>query len=94
MHLYITNLPTTATPDTLRHLFARYGGVVRVDLSADEDTGESRGWAFLEMGEATAARRAIAGLHGTMLDGQVIAVMKAYPQRERPPRREAPRLWP
>ena len=89
MRLFVANIAFTTTEDELERLFAPYGSVDRVQVITDRDTGRSRGFAFVEMPDATQAQAAIAGLNGTSLGGRPLTVNEA---REREdwggPRRE------
>jgi RNA recognition motif-containing protein len=63
MRLFVANIAFTTTEDELERLFAPYGSVDRVQIITDRDTGRSRGFAFVEMPDATQAQAAIAGLN-------------------------------
>jgi RNA recognition motif-containing protein len=79
--LYVGNLPFSATDDSVRTLFAAHGTVEKVSLIADRDTGRPRGFAFVEMSNADAAR-AMQALNGTDVDGRALRVSEAQ-DRER-----------
>ena len=64
-------------------MFEQYGTVDRVNLVTDRDTGRSRGFAFVEMGNAQEADRAIAGLNGADFQGRALNVNEARPKPER-----------
>ena len=82
-NIFVGNLDFGATESSLRTLFEAYGTVDRVNLVTDRDTGRSRGFAFVEMSEASAADRAISGLNGHNLDGRALNVNEAKPRPER-----------
>ncbi len=82
--IYVGNLDFGATEDAIRSLFEQYGAVDRVSLIRDRDTGQSRGFAFVEMPDTAAADRAIAALNGYNLSGRNLAVNEARPRLERP----------
>lgn len=82
--LYIGNLPYTTTEDDLRNLFAQAGTVVTVELIKDRDTGNSKGFAFVEMSTQEEAEKAIAQLNGYSLNRRQIKVNIARPREERP----------
>ena len=63
-NIFVGNLSFSATEASIRALFEGYGKVERVSLVTDRDTGRSRGFAFVEMPDSSAADRAIAGLNG------------------------------
>jgi len=71
-----------ATEESIRTAFEAFGAVERVSLMTDRDTGRSRGFAFVEMTDASEADRAIVGLNGTNLGGRAINVNEARPKTE------------
>ena len=75
--LYIGNLPFTSTEADLKTLFARHGTVESVAVIMDRETGRPRGFAFVEMEDATAAQDAIRALDGSDLGGRNIKVNEA-----------------
>ena len=79
--LYVGNLPFTATDDGVRTLFSQHGTVEKVSLITDRDTGQPRGFGFVEMSNADAAR-AMQALNGTDFDGRALKVNEAQ-DRER-----------
>jgi RNA recognition motif-containing protein len=79
--LYVGNLPFTATDESVRALFAAHGTVETVALINDRDTGRPRGFAFVEMSNADAAR-AMQALNGTDFGGRALKVNEAQ-ERER-----------
>jgi hypothetical protein len=79
--LFVGNLPFTATEDSVRELFAAQGTVEKVALITDRDTGRPRGFAFVEMSQADAAR-AMQSLNGTDFGGRAMKVNEAQ-ERER-----------
>jgi len=82
MKIYVGNLSFHTTQETLRGVFADHGEVTDVALVTDQETGRSRGVAFVEMVDH-AARQAIEALHGTELDGRTITVNQAKPRTHR-----------
>ena len=74
--IYVGNLPFTATEDQVRALFAAHGTVESVDLVVDRDTGRPRGFGFVEMSQADAAR-AIQAVNGQNLGGRPLRVNEA-----------------
>ncbi len=74
--LYVGNLPFTATDESVRALFANHGTVEKVSLITDRDTGRPRGFGFVEMSNADAAR-AIQALDGTDFGGRPLKVNEA-----------------
>jgi len=75
--LYVGNLPFTITEAELRSLFEGYGAVDRVTVIMDRETGRPRGFAFVEMNEATGAASATAGLNGHNVGGRALRVNEA-----------------
>jgi cold-inducible RNA-binding protein len=74
--IYVGNLPFTATDTELRELFAQHGTVDSVSLPTDRETGRPRGFGFIEMSQADAAR-AIQALNGKNLGGRPLRVSEA-----------------
>ena len=81
-NIFVGNLAFGSTESSLRSLFEQYGAVDRVSIVTDRDTGRSRGFGFVEMGDDSAADRAIAALNGYQLDGRSINVNEARPKSE------------
>lgn len=81
--LYCGNLAYETTEATLSELFGTIGEVVSVNLITDRMTGRSKGFAFVEMAEDEAARRAINELNGKQVNGREINVAEARPQQQR-----------
>jgi len=81
--LYVGNLSFHTTEDQLRSLFAPYGQIDSVSLVTDRDTGQSRGFSFVELADDAAAERAIAELNGKDVDGRALTVNEARPREER-----------
>jgi len=75
--IYIGNLPFSSTEDELRTVFERHGRVDSVNVITDRDSGRPRGFAFVEMDEASAADDAIRALDGSELGGRSIRVNEA-----------------
>jgi len=81
--LYVGNLPFTATESDLRSLFEAHGSIASVNVITDRDTGQSKGFAFVEMSSDAEAQKAIQELNGTSLDGREIKVNEAKPKAPR-----------
>ena len=75
--IYIGNLPFSSTEDELRAVFERHGRVESVNVITDRDSGRPRGFAFVEMDEASAADVAIRALDGSELGGRSLRVNEA-----------------
>lgn len=81
--LYVGNLPYSATEDALEKKFAEHGKVESVKLITDRDTGQSKGFGFVEMSSNSEANAAIAGLNGVEFEGRALKVNEAKPQEKR-----------
>lgn len=82
-NIFVGNLEFGATEDQIRSLFENYGTVERVSILTDRETGRSRGFAFVEMGNADESERAISALNGYALGGRALNVNEARPRPER-----------
>ena len=85
MNIYVSNLAYSATDHDIRQLFESYGVVDKINIITDRDTGQSRGFGFVEMPDSAAAKAAIQGAQGKELAGRALTVDEARP---REPRRE------
>jgi cold-inducible RNA-binding protein len=86
MNIYVGNLSYKASEEELRQAFAAYGQVSSVAIIKDAATGQSRGFAFVEMPSATEGQAAINGMNGKELNGRPLKVNEARPREERPRR--------
>jgi RNA recognition motif-containing protein len=75
--IYVGNLPRSTTSAELAQLFDAYGDVVDVRVITDRDTGQSKGFAFVEMSTEDAMRSAIEGLNGSMLGDRTLRLDEA-----------------
>jgi RNA recognition motif-containing protein len=91
--IYVGNLPNTATENDLEQAFAQYGKVSDVKIVKDRETGQPRGFAFVEMPDGAAAAKAIQELNLHEINGRSITVNQARPQTDRPRRGGARRGW-
>jgi RNA recognition motif-containing protein len=82
-NIFVGNLSFGATEDAVRSLFEAYGTVERVNLITDRDSGQPRGFGFVEMSVNAEAERAIAELNGRELDGRALNVNEARPKEDR-----------
>lgn len=64
-------------------MFESYGNVDRVNIVTDRDTGQARGFAFIEMSDDAQGNAAINGLNGRDLDGRTLNVNEARPKTDR-----------
>ena len=76
------NLPFSTTSTELEALFSKVGAVTSAQVITDRETGRSRGFGFVEMGDDE-ARRAIDELTGANLGGRAITVNEARPRAPR-----------
>jgi RNA recognition motif-containing protein len=79
--IYIGNLPFSATEQDLRGLFETHGEIDSVNVIMDRETGRARGFAFVEMAEASAADNAIRALDGSDMGGRSLRVNEAEDKR-------------
>jgi RNA recognition motif-containing protein len=80
INIYVGNLPFVTDEPGLRALFEPFGSLAKVTVVSDRESGKSRGFGFVEMGEEAAARRAIEALHGRELHGRDLIVREAEPK--------------
>ena len=80
INIFVGNLSYQATPADLQAAFEAYGSVERVNLVTDRETGQPRGFAFVEMSDAQAAQNAITQLNGAELRGRAMNVNEARPK--------------
>jgi hypothetical protein len=78
--IYVGNLPWRATDAQLTELFSEHGEVSEARVVTDRETGRSRGFAFVSMATAEAAKAAISALNGTTLEGRALVVNEANEQ--------------
>src|SRR6267154_6316 len=83
MNIYVSNLSFNVTDEDLQEYFAEYGEVSSAKVIMDKFTGKSRGFAFVEMSDDEAAKKAIAELDGASVDGRTIGVSVAKPREDR-----------
>ena len=79
-NIFVGNLSYQTTQDDLQAAFAQYGSVERVSIVTDRDTGQPRGFAFVEMSDKSAAETAISQLNGADLNGRAMNVNEARPK--------------
>jgi cold-inducible RNA-binding protein len=79
-NIFVGNLSYQTSQDDLHAAFAAYGGVERVNIVTDRDTGQPRGFAFVEMTESQEAQNAITHLNGAELHGRALNVNEARPK--------------
>ena len=83
MNIYVGNLSYGVTEGQLRALFEEFGAVSRVNLITDRQSGESKGFGFVEMDGQSEGEAAIQTLNNRPIDGRNITVNVARPRNER-----------
>ncbi len=81
--LYVGNMPYTTTEDELRTLFSQAGSVASVAVIKDRDTGQSKGFGFIEMGTQAEAQKAITMFNRYRLGERELTVNLARPREDR-----------
>jgi cold-inducible RNA-binding protein len=81
--LFVGGLSFTTSTDRLREIFSQVDGVESVSVVNDRDTGQSRGFGFVEMATAEAAAEAIRKFNGYQLDGRMLKVELSKPSAPR-----------
>jgi RNA recognition motif-containing protein len=81
--VYVGNLAYSTTEDELRDLFSQAGTVASVALIKDRDTGQSKGFAFVEMSTQAEAQNAISKFNGKSLNARDLTVNLARPREDR-----------
>jgi len=79
-NIYVGNLPWSTTTDDLYAMFQQYGAVTRAQVVTDRETGRSRGFGFVEMGNEAEANAAIAALNEQPMNGRPLTVNIAKPR--------------
>ena len=82
--LYVGNLSYNVTSSDLHELFTPHGAVQSAEVIQDRDTGRSKGFGFVQMGNDGEAQTAIAALSGQDYDGRALTVNEAKPREDRP----------
>ena len=84
MDIYVGNLPYTATEGDVSALFAAYGPVERVKIITDRETGQSKGFAFVTLGDQAQLNAAIEALNDFDYNGRPLRVNASEPKESRP----------
>ena len=79
-NIYVGNLDFNVSEDELRQAFAAYGQVENVTILKDRDTGQPRGFGFVEMANDEEAMKAINGMNGAQLGSRALNVNEARPK--------------
>lgn len=81
--IYVGNLSFSTSQADLQALFANYGEVISANVISDRDTGQSRGFGFVEMADEAAARTAISALNGSECNGRSLKVNVSQPKPQK-----------
>jgi RNA recognition motif-containing protein len=84
MDIYVGNFPYTATEEDVTDLFAAYGPVERVKIITDRETGRSKGFAFVTLGDQSQLNASIEALNGHDFQGRALRVNASEPKEPRP----------
>ena len=84
MDIYVGNLPYTATEEDVTDLFAAYSPVERVKIITDRETGRSKGFAFVTLGDQSQLNASIEALNGHEFQGRALRVNASEPKEPRP----------
>lgn len=87
MNIHVSNLDYTVTEEDLRTLFSSFGEVSATNIIKERSTGQSKGYAFVEMPNNSEADKAMKALNGTRLKEQLIKLSQAKPPEKRQQRR-------
>lgn len=82
-NIYVGNISFQTTEQDIDAAFSAYGQVERVQIVKDRDSGQSRGFAFVEMVDDAAANKAMEALNGADLGGRALTVNEARPREPR-----------
>jgi RNA recognition motif-containing protein len=82
-NIFVGNLSYQTTETELEQAFSAFGTVDRVSVVRDRETGQPRGFAFVEMPNAAEAQKAMAALNGSELKGRTLNVNEARPREQR-----------
>ena len=82
--LYVGNLSYDTDSATLQELFGEFGTVTSAEVISDRDSGQSKGFGFVQMGSDAEAKAAVDGLHDREVDGRNLTVNEARPKTDRP----------
>ena len=84
MNIFVGNVSRNVTDTELRDAFEQYGTVKSAVILTDRDTGESRGFGFVEMDNVNEANNAIQAMNGFEMKGRRLNVNEARPREDRP----------
>ena len=81
--IFVGNLSGSVTEAVLDSLFEAYGTVERVSIMTDPDTGQAKGFGFVDMSDDGEADKAIAALNGKDVEGRTLTVNEARAKTDR-----------
>ena len=84
--LYVGNLPYSFRDEDMQQAFSQFGSISSAKVMMERDTGRSKGFGFVEMGNDAEAQAAIKGMNGQAMGGRNLVVNEARPMEARPPR--------
>lgn len=82
--LFVGGLPYSVTSQSLEEMFNKFGAVQSAQVISDRDTGQSKGFGFVEMANDDEAQKAIQELNGIMLENRTLGVSVAKPREDKP----------
>ena len=89
MNMYVSNLSFHSNDETLRDLFSKFGTVTSAKVITDRETGQSRGFGFVEMNVVAEGQEAMKSLNNKEIEGRALSVSVA---KEKSPRSDN-RKW-
>jgi RNA recognition motif-containing protein len=84
--VYVGNMSYSTTSENVKELFEKFGKITSVKLITDFNTGQSKGFAFVEMESETEAENAVKALNGMEVNGRQIVVSEAREKKDRGPK--------
>ena len=82
-NLYVGNIAFSTTEEQIREMFQPYGAIEKINVVRDQDTGQPRGFAFIEMTSDEEAGKAIMAVNGSSIGGRALIVNEARRKTER-----------
>jgi len=96
MNIYVSNLSFHTTEEDLNSMFAKFGVVTSAKIIMDRESGQSRGFAFVEMPSEEEGNKAMLGLNNKEIEGRPLSVSVAREKTDRGgsfSRNRGPKLW-
>jgi hypothetical protein len=84
MDIYVGNLPYSASEEEITNLFSEFGPVERVKIITDRETGRSKGFAFVTLGDQSQLNAAIEKFNGFEYEGRALRVNASEPKEKKP----------